>query len=123
MKRRLVSFGPRALLLCAIAGCTGEDQLQQPVPLYGEEPIEYPLDLWDEGVEGEAILRIRVTATGEVDSVEVSESSGHSGLDSAAIVGVRELRFEPGRRNGTRERMWATLPVLFSTRPQQPENE
>lgn len=104
--------------LFALSACAGEDELEQPVPLFDvENAVEYPLELWDEGVEGSTLLRIRVTDGGDVDSVEVAESSGHSGLDSAAVEGVRELRFQPGRKNGERTRMWATLPVEFSTRP------
>jgi hypothetical protein len=61
--------------------------LEQPTPLYGETPIDYPIALWDEGVEGTTVLRLRVTDTGEVDSVEVAETSGHLGLDSAAVAG------------------------------------
>ncbi|MSR22191.1 MAG: energy transducer TonB [Gemmatimonadetes bacterium] len=104
----------------AVVGCFGPNEIEQPVPLYGEEPIEYPLGLWDEGLEGQTVLRVRVTDVGTVDSVEVTESSGHLALDSAAVAGVRDLRFQPGQRNGNRVRMWATLPVLFSRRPQAP---
>jgi TonB family protein len=91
--------------------------IDQPRPLYGEDPVEYPLALWDAGAEGETLLRVRVTDTGVIDSIEIATSSGHVGLDSAAIAGVRDLRFEPGRQDGERTRMWATLPVIFSTRP------
>jgi TonB family protein len=107
--------------LPAVAACEGEDELEQPVPLFDENNgIAYPVELWDEGVEGETVLRIRVTAVGEVDSVEVVQSSGHEGLDAAAVDGARALRFQPGRKNGERVRMWATLPVEFSTRPSSP---
>lgn len=98
-------------------GCLGEEELERPRPLYGEEPVEYPLTLWDADVEGETVLRVRVTDTGTIDSIEVSESSGHLGLDSAAVRGVRDLTFQPGRHNGKRTRMWATLPVVFSKSP------
>ena len=110
-RQRYLAFLFPALALTA---CLGAEELERPTPLYGEDPIEYPLSLWDEGVEGETILRVRVTDTGVVDSVEVVESSGHPSLDSVAVQGVRDLRFHPGRRNGERVRMWATLPVLFS---------
>jgi TonB family protein len=113
-----------AALLLALLGapaCGRGDELEQPSPLYGEAPIDYPLDLWDEGVEGTTILRLRVTETGEVDAAEILDSSGHAGLDSAALAGARELRFQPGRRNGKRVRMWASLPVHFSTRPRPAE--
>jgi TonB family protein len=106
-----------SLALAPLAACGGEGELQQPVPLYGNNPIEYPIELWDEGAEGSTVLRLRVDERGQVDSVEIAESSGHEGLDAAAVAGARELRFEPGRKDGKRIRMWATLPVEFSTRP------
>jgi len=102
------------LVVFLSTGCLGEEDLERPQPLYGEEPVEYPLTLWDIGVEGETLLRVRVTDTGMIDSIEVSKSSGHLGLDSAAVHGVRDLTFQPGRSNGRRARMWATLPVVFS---------
>lgn len=105
------------LLFGGVAACGGEGELEQPAPLYGEEPIAYPVELWDEGVEGTTVLRVRVDETGVVDSVEVLESSGHEGLDAAALTGARKLRFQPGRRDGERIRMWASLPVHFSKRP------
>lgn len=114
----------RGLVLAALSlaallgGCRREESLEQPRPLYGEEPVEYPLNLWDAGVEGRTVLRVRVTDTGAIDSIEVAESSGHPRLDSAAVSGVQDLQFEPGRRNGERIRMWATLPVVFSKHPQ-----
>ena len=113
--RRLPTIVLMTLLAC---GCGADAELEPPVPLYGEEPVDYPLTLWDVGVEGETVLRVRVTDTGGVDSIEVAESSGHPGLDSAAVVGVQGLRFQPGRRDGRRVRMWASLPVVFSKRPQ-----
>jgi len=108
-----------ALLILAVltAACGGEADIEQPIPLYGDNPIEYPLALWDQGVEGSTLLRVRVSDVGEVDSVEVVDSSGHEGLDTAAVNGARQLRFQPGRKNGKRVQMWATLPVHFSTRP------
>lgn len=107
--------------LLLATGCGQGADLERPTPLYGEAPIDYPIALWDEGVEGTTLVRLRVTESGEVDSVEVSESSGHAGLDSAAVAGARTLRFQPGRRNGKRIRMWASLPVHFSTRPRSAE--
>lgn len=114
---RLLALALPGLLVLAAVACGGEPELEQPVPLYGEDPIDYPLSLWDEGVEGEALLRLLVSETGGVDSVEVAESTGHQALDSAAVEGARDLAFRPGRKNGKRVRMWATLPVQFSTRP------
>jgi protein TonB len=91
--------------------------MEQPAPLYGEVPIEYPLRLWDQDLEGETLLRVRVTDTGEVDSVVVVESSGHGAFDSAAVAGALEMKFRPARRGGKRIEVWAQVPVHFSKRP------
>lgn len=100
-----------------LSGCGGEGEVEQPAPLYGDVPIDYPLRLWDQGMEGETLLRVRVTDTGQVDSVEVVESSGQPAFDSAAVNGAKELRFRPARRGGKRIEVWAKVPVHFSKRP------
>ena len=117
--------GAVALLLAlatpAAQACASDQEVDQPSPLYGEIPIEYPLELWDQDIEGRTLLRVRVTDLGAVDSVEVLESSGHGAFDAAAIAGARELRFNPARRNGKRIEVWAQVPVQFSKRPRPPE--
>lgn len=114
---------PSLLLLVFTAACGRDLEIEQPRPLYGEPPIEYPITLWDRGVEGETILRVRVSDTGVVDSVEVLQSSGYHELDSAAVKGAKALRFSPGRRNGKRIEVWAQVPVHFSRRPQEEDQE
>lgn len=106
-----------AAALLLVSGCGGEGEVEQPAPLYGDVPIDYPLRLWDQGMEGETLLRVRVTDTGQVDSVEVVESSGEPAFDSAAVNGAKELRFRPARRDGKRIEVWAKVPVHFSKRP------
>jgi TonB family protein len=106
-----------AAVLPLASGCGGEGEVEQPAPLYGNVPIDYPLQLWDQGMEGQTLLRVRVTDTGRVDSVEVVESSGEPAFDSAAVNGARDLRFRPARRDGKRIEVWARVPVHFSKRP------
>ena len=110
------AFALAALTLSA-AACAPDQQVERPAPLYGEVPIDSPIELWDQDVEGETLLRVRVTDTGRVDSVQVVESSGHPAFDSAAIAGARDLRFRPARRDGKRIEVWAEVPVTFSKRP------
>lgn len=101
----------------AAAGCGDEAAIEQPTPLYGEVPIEYPLHMWDQDMEGETLLRVRVSDVGVVDSVEVLASSGYAAFDSAAMAGAHDLRFTPARREGKRIAVWAEVPVYFSKRP------
>jgi TonB family protein len=127
LKRNLDdSTGPRSSRKAAglwvagcvlVGGCAGDGEIQQPRPL-GEVPIEYPLQMWDQDMEGETVLRVLVGDTGGVDSVEVLESSGHAAFDSAATEGARQLRFTPARQeDGDRIEVWAEVPVRFSKRP------
>ncbi len=105
------------LALGAAVACGTEGEIEQPRPLFAEVPIEYPLQLWDQDMEGETLLRVRVGDTGGVDSVEVVESSGYASFDSAAVAGALKLRFEPARQDGKRIDVWAEVPVHFSKRP------
>jgi TonB family protein len=110
----------RALVFAVSAGalaCGVDAEIDQPRPLFAEVPIEYPIHMWDQDMEGETMLRVRVDDTGGVDSVQVVESSGYSSFDSAAVEGARKLRFEPARRDGKRIEVWAEVPVHFSKRP------
>jgi len=103
-----------ALAVALLAGCGSDEPIQEPIPLYGEVPIEYPLDLWDASVEGVTLLRVRVTEMGTVDSVEVLEGSGYPAFDSAAVRGALELRYSPARKDGERTTVWAKVPVHFT---------
>jgi len=116
-KGRGAPGGRAATLLLALAACGGEAEIEQPTPLYGEVPIEYPLHMWDQDMEGETLLRVRVSDVGAVDSVEVLASSGYAAFDSAAVAGAGRLRFTPARRDGERIAVWAEVPVFFSKRP------
>lgn len=109
--------GVALLVLSVAVGCGGEGEIEQPTPLYGEVPIEYPLHMWDQDMEGETLLRVRVSDVGSVDSVEIFQSSGYASFDSAAVAGARDLRFSPARRDGKRIAVWAEVPVSFSKRP------
>lgn len=113
--RPLVRMG--AVAVAVTIGCGGEGEIDEPTPLLGQMPIEYPLHMWDQDMEGETLLRVRVSDTGSVDSVEIVESSGYQAFDSAAVVGAKKLRFTPARQNGKRIEVWAEVPVRFSKRP------
>ena len=103
-----------ALGVPALAACAGEVEVEEPAPLDDGVPIEYPLEMWDQGIEGETVLRVRLNELGEVDSVAVVETSGHESLDSAAAEGARAMRFQPGRRGGRDVPVWVRIPVRFS---------
>ena len=111
-----------SLVLCALlagvmSGCSGDQEIDSPSPLSALVPIDYPLDLWDQGIEGSSMLKVHVTDMGNVDSVVVVESSGYDAFDSSAVRGARTLRFSPARQGDKRIEVWAHVPVHFSTKP------
>jgi TonB family protein len=114
--------GPLRWLLLALlagAGCAPDEVvIEEPELIEHDTPFRYPIDLWDEGAEGETVVMVHVTPTGGVDSVYVIESSGHTAFDSAAVAGARQLRFVPARRDDRRVARWTRVPVIFQTNDQ-----
>jgi TonB family protein len=78
-----------------------------------ELPFRYPADLWRAGVEGDVVLRIYITETGVVDSVQVAGPSGDERLDSLAVEGARRLMYHPALKDDKPVAVWAKLPVRF----------
>ena len=107
--------------ILSLTACAGDGEVEEPAPLGDAVPIEYPLDMWDRGIEGETVLQVRVNELGEVDSVAVIETSGHEPFDSAAAEGARAMRFQPGRKGGRDGPVWVRIPVQFP-RQSSPES-
>lgn len=100
---------------CLLAACgAASATIEEPVPMPDPTPIDYPVSLWDEKVQGETELMIHVNERGDVDSVYVSKGSGWAEFDSAAVAGARKLRFTPGRKGDRRVAMWTKMPVRFA---------
>ena len=59
-------------------------------------PAAYPTDALKAHLEGEVLLQIDVSETGEVLAIEVSAPAGH-GFDEAAAEAVRFFTFEPAQ--------------------------
>ncbi len=78
-----------------------------------EIPIRYPAHLWRADVEGEVLLRVHITETGAVDSVELGQSSGHTVLDGIALEGAKLLEFYPAEKGEQAVAVWAELPIRF----------
>ncbi len=116
-RSRLGSLALYTLLVSGVSGCSGDQEIESPSPLSASVPIDYPLDLWDQGIEGSSMLRVRVTDMGDVDSVVVVDSSGYAAFDSSAVRGARTLKFSPARQGDKRIEVWAHVPVHFSKRP------
>ncbi len=70
-----------------------------PEALVRIEP-EYPRSARRRGHEGRVAVEISLSAAGEIESVEIVESSGYRELDASALAAVRAARFAPAMENG-----------------------
>src|SRR5438309_7266431 len=86
-----------------------------PVMLNKELPFRYPPALYAQKVQGNVTLRIFIDSNGAIvpDSTRIAETSGFTALDSAAMKGSRELRFEPAKTMGQPVPVSILLPVYF----------
>jgi TonB family protein len=79
--------------------------LFKPRPAYTEEARRIQL-------EGEVLLEIVLGASGDVRVSRVVRGLGH-GLDETAMAAVREIRFQPARRNGAPVDSTAVVHIVF----------
>jgi TonB family protein len=86
-----------------------------PVMLNKELPFRYPPALYAQKVQGNVTLRIFIDSNGAIvpDSTRIAETSGFTALDSAAMKGSRELKFEPAKTMGQPVAVSILLPVYF----------
>ena len=80
-----------------------------------DPPCHYPVALYARKLQGNVTLRLFVDRDGRVtrDSTKVEETSGYPALDSAAVLGSRELRFVPAKLRGEPVPLTILLPVWF----------
>ena len=91
----------------------GPDEL--PVMTNKQAPFRYPTAAYSKKIQGNTILRIFIDANGNVlsDSTMVAEPSGTPALDSAAVVGARQLHFVPAKKNGQPQAISILFPVYW----------
>jgi protein TonB len=93
----LGSLGAPAVAASASAGPADRPArpLRRPAP-------RYPAQARRQGVEGYAVVRLRVSATGWVDEVIVVDSRPEGVFDDVARDAARRYRFEPAISNGNK---------------------
>lgn len=127
--RSLAGLGLAALWIAA-GGCVDKEMTQKmaqafqigatrpdevPRVINTDLPFRYPAALYARRVQGNVTLRLYVDQDGQVraDSTRIEESSGHLGMDSAAVKGSQELRFVPAKLRGEPLSTIVLFPVYF----------
>jgi TonB family protein len=79
--------------------------LTKPTPVYTDQARAL-------GIEGEVLLEVEFTATGDIRVLRVIRGLGH-GLDESATRAVRSMRFRPARRDGEPVDARMTVTIVF----------
>jgi len=85
---------------------------KQPVPLVQGSP-EYPFELRQGGVSGEAVVDFIVDSQGNVRNARI-ESASASAFGSSAVAAVSKWHFRAGMRGGKAVNTHMQVPVLFN---------
>jgi protein TonB len=90
-----------------------------PRVLNRESPFVYPRALFEARTSGDVLLRLWIDTSGTPvrDSSVVQEHARQAAFDSAALAGVRMLRFSPAMQGGHPVAVSVLLPVQFRLPP------
>jgi TonB family protein len=84
----------------------------QPVEILYKPDPAYTAEARALRLEGEVLLEVVFTATGEVRVGRVMRGMGH-GLDETAVAAAKQIRFKPERVNGQPVDFTATVHIVF----------
>ena len=82
---------------------------------------DYPAELKKAGVEGKAVLKVAISESGEVSSVEVV-SADKPEFGDAAVAAVKRWKFNPAKDGDKPVAIKVNLPVVFSIPPEEKLN-
>ncbi len=88
-------------------------KVKKPARLVKSERPLYPQEARKQGWEGTVVLRITVSAGGDVENVKVQESSGFPELDESAAQSVKTWQFDPAKFGDDPISSAVDLPVTF----------
>jgi len=95
---------------------------QLPVMQNQKVPFHYPDALVASGARDSVILRIFIDSIGAVrpESTRLERPSRYPALDTAALLGAKDLVFTPAKRQGHPMAVSIKLPVQFNPPPPLP---
>lgn len=76
-------------------------------------PPRYPIESRRKREQGTVVLALVLGTDGKVSDIRVTQSSGHSRLDAAALSAVRKWRWSPTLRDGTPVLVRGTVEIPF----------
>ena len=77
----------------------------------------YPPTLREAGIGGQVYIFFFIDEEGRVQTTRIDQSSGHEGLDEAALAVADLYRFSPALNRDQRVPVWVSFPIRFEIAP------
>lgn len=113
----------RLLFITALAAASSLSALGAKTPPSVAESVspDYPAELRKNGVEGRAVLKVAISDSGEVSSVDLI-SADKPEFGDAAIAAVKQWKFNPAKDGDKPVSISVNLPVVFTLPPDEKLN-
>ena len=112
MKKVKLALIITLIIISGIASVFAEG-VTHPPRILMKVDTQYPEEAKKQGIEGVVVIKVTVSAQGEVENLEISKSSGNGTLDRAAIDSVKQWRFIPAYENGKKCFADAKTAIVF----------
>ncbi len=90
-----------------------EDLVDVPPRAKFKSAFKYPSSAKKKGIKGYVVLSVLIDTDGDVEQVQVLESSPAGVFDDVALSGIRSWRFEPAQYQGKTVKVWAKQRIRF----------
>jgi len=90
-----------------------EDTVDSPPRPTYQATMTYPPRARAQGIEGYVDFSVLIGITGEIEQIEIVESSPQGVFDEAALQGIQQWRFDPATYQGQAVRAWARQRIRF----------
>jgi protein TonB len=91
-----------------------EDAVDQPPEIRTRIPPEYPERAQQREIEGRVVVAVLVGVDGQVQQLQINESTPPGVFDDAVLAAVRQWTFEPAQYQGNPVETWVNIPIPFS---------
>jgi len=90
-----------------------KENIHRPPRLVMKSAVDYPSEARQKSVSGFVLLKILVSQTGGVETVQVEQSEPQGVFDAAAMRSVRSWKFEPAIVKGQIVAAWTMQKIKF----------
>lgn len=89
------------------------DAVDEPPRARSRVQPEYPGRARERGVQGYVTLKLKVSASGDVETVRVVEANPRGVFESSAIASIKQWQFDPGMYQGAPVDTWVNQTLRF----------